>query len=95
MEFIIDRDVFLKSLGNANGIIERKTTLPILSNILLEVKNSKVRITSTDLDIIYFEEVSPIENNSLKFLYPEATDYEINLVQTANKIQIKIILHLI
>ena len=61
MEFTIDRDVFLKSLGNANGIIERKTTLPILSNILLEVKNSKVRITSTDLDIIYFEEVSPIE----------------------------------
>ena len=61
MEFTIDRDVFLKSLGNANGIIERKTTLPILSNILLEVKDSKVRITSTDLDIIYFEEISPID----------------------------------
>ena len=29
--------------------------------------------------------VSPIENNSLKFLYPEATDYEINLVETASE----------
>ena len=33
MEFTIDRDTFLKSLGHANGIIEKKTTLPILSNI--------------------------------------------------------------
>jgi len=58
MEFTIDRDIFLKALGHANGIIEKKTTLPILSNILIEAKNSKVKITSTDLDIIYFEEMS-------------------------------------
>ena len=59
MEFIIDRDIFLKSLGHANGIIEKKTTLPILSNILIEAKESKIKITSTDLDIIYFEEIVP------------------------------------
>ncbi len=58
MEFTINRDVFLKSLGHAYGIIERKAALPILSNILLEAKDSKIRITSTDLDIIYFEEIS-------------------------------------
>ena len=61
MEFVIDRDVFLKSLGHAIGIIEKKTTLPILSNILIEAKNSKIRITATDLDIIYFEETTPQE----------------------------------
>ena len=61
MEFIIDRNTFLKSLGYANGVIEKKTTLPILSNILIEAKNSKIKITATDLDIIYFEEVSPKE----------------------------------
>ena len=38
MEFSIDRDIFLKSLGRANGIIEKKTTLPILSNVLIEAK---------------------------------------------------------
>ena len=57
MEFTINRDVFLKSFSHANGIIEKKTTLPILSNILIEAKNSKVKITATDLDIIYFEEI--------------------------------------
>ena len=57
MEFIIDRDVFLKSLSHAHGIIEKKTTLPILSNILIEAKDSKIRLTATDLDIIYSEEI--------------------------------------
>ena len=61
MEFTIDRDVFLKSLGHAYGIIEKKTTLQILSNILIEAKNSKIRITATDLDIIYSEEIPLLE----------------------------------
>ena len=61
MEFSIDRDIFLKSLGRANGIIEKKTTLPILSNVLIEAKESKIKITATDLDIIYFEEIIPKE----------------------------------
>ena len=58
MEFKINRDIFLKSLSRAYGVIERKTTLPILSNILIEAKDSKVKITATDLDIIYYEEIS-------------------------------------
>ena len=58
MEFAINRDIFLKSLGHAYGIIEKKNTLPILSNVLLEAKNSKIKITATDLDIIYSEEIS-------------------------------------
>ena len=61
MEFTINRDIFLKTLGNANGIIEKKTTLPILSNILIEAKDSKVKVTATDLDIIYYEEITPLE----------------------------------
>ena len=61
MEFVIDRDVFLKSLSHTIGIIEKKTTLPILSNILIETKESNIRITATDLDIIYFEEITPLE----------------------------------
>ena len=61
MEFTINRDIFLKALGHANGIIEKKTTFPILANILIEAKDSKIKITATDLDIIYFEEMSPQE----------------------------------
>ena len=58
MEFTIERNTFLKAIGHAYGIIEKKTTLPILSNILIEAKSSKIIITATDLDIIYSEEIS-------------------------------------
>jgi DNA polymerase-3 subunit beta len=61
MEFTINRDIFLKSLGHAYGIIEKKSTLPILSNVLIESKDSKIRITTTDLDIIFFEEI-PVQS---------------------------------
>jgi len=100
MEFIIDRDVFLKSLGHANGIIEKKTTLPILSNILIEAKESKIKITSTDLDIIYFEEIAPEQikkegstTTSASVLYDilrklqSNSKVELNLVST-NKLKV-------
>ena len=64
MEFIVDRDIFLKTLGHANGIIEKKTTLPILSNVLIEAKDSKIKITATDLDIIYYEEITSVKLKS-------------------------------
>ena len=44
MEFTISRDIFMKSLSHAYGIIEKKTTLPILSNILIEAKDQKIKI---------------------------------------------------
>ena len=53
MEFTINRDALLKPVSHACGIIEKKTTIPILSNILIEAKDSKIKITATDLDIIY------------------------------------------
>ena len=61
MEFAINRDVFLKSLGHANGIIERKTTLPILSNILIEAKNNTLILSSTDMDISIIEKIQGSE----------------------------------
>ena len=67
MEFSINRDIFLKSLSHANGIIEKKNTLPILSNVLIEAKDSKIRITATDLDIIYTEEI-PLQEIHVFFL---------------------------
>ena len=58
MEFEINRDIFLKSLSNAYGVIEKKNALPILSNVLIEAKDAKIKITATDLDIIYSEKIN-------------------------------------
>jgi DNA polymerase-3 subunit beta len=38
MQFTIKRDILLKSLTLVQGVIEKKNTLPILSNVLLDAK---------------------------------------------------------
>ena len=53
MEFSIKRDALLKSLALAQGIIEKKNTLPILSNVLLDAKDGKLFIVATDLDLVF------------------------------------------
>ena len=58
MQFQIKRDTLLKSLSIAHNIIERKNTIPILANVLLETKNKKLSIIATDLDIIFHDEIS-------------------------------------
>jgi DNA polymerase III subunit beta len=61
MQFLIKRDVLLKSLTLVQGIIEKKNTLPILSNVLLSVKNGRLSIIATDLDLVFYDETSEIK----------------------------------
>jgi len=57
MQFQIKRDILLKSLAAARNIIEKKNALPILSNVLLEIKNKKLNVVTTDLDLIFHDEI--------------------------------------
>ena len=61
MHFQIKRDTLLKSLNFAHNIIERKNTLPILSNVLLEVKDNKLSIVATDLDLVFYDEITDLK----------------------------------
>jgi DNA polymerase-3 subunit beta len=47
----VDKETILKPLQVVIGIVERKQTLPILSNVLMEHQNGKVRFTATDMEI--------------------------------------------
>ena len=61
MQFNINRDVLLKSLNFVQGVVEKKNTLPILSNVLLSLKNNKLEIVATDLDIVFYDEVDDLK----------------------------------
>ena len=61
MQFVIKRDILLKSLNYVQGVVEKKNTLPILSNVLIELKNKKLSIIATDLDIIFYDEISDVK----------------------------------
>ena len=51
MKISISRDAILNPLQMVNSVVERRQTLPILSNILISVKDNTLSLTGTDLEV--------------------------------------------
>src|SRR3954447_18344510 len=51
MEIVVTQADLLRELTATQGVVERKTTIPILSNFLFEVAGDRLTITATDLDL--------------------------------------------
>ena len=49
MQFEISRDALIKPLQLVTGVVERRQTLPVLSNVLLALDNGILSLTGTDL----------------------------------------------
>jgi len=101
MQFIVKRDILLKSLNFVQGVVEKKNTLPILSNVLLELKDNKLSIVATDLDIVFYDEISEVKilkegstTTSAAILYDIlrkiSSNSELNFdLKTENKLSLK------
>ena len=61
MKFNVNQQDLQQALNYCQGVIEKRSTLPILSNVLLDVSNSKLTITATDLDLIFIHQINNIE----------------------------------
>lgn len=51
MKFVISREALLNPLNLVAGVVERRQTLPILSNVMLVLEGSQLSITGTDLEV--------------------------------------------
>lgn len=51
MKLSIERSTLLKSLGHVQNVVERRNTIPILSNVLLSTEDGQLTMVATDLDI--------------------------------------------
>ncbi len=101
MQFIVKRDILLKSLNFVQGVVEKKNTLPILSNVLLQLKGNKLSIVATDLDIVFYDEISEVKvlkegstTTSAAILYDIlrkiSSNSELNFdLKTENKLSLK------
>ena len=58
MKVIVERSDLLKAMSRAQSIVERRTTIPILSNVLIESFGSTISLRTTDLDIEVVEKVT-------------------------------------
>ncbi len=61
MKFNVNQQDLQQALNYCQGVIEKRSTLPILSNVLLDVQNSKLIVTATDLDLIFIHQINNIE----------------------------------
>ena len=61
MKFNVNQQELQQALNFCQGVIEKRSTLPILSNILLDAQNSRLTITATDLDLIFIHQLNNIE----------------------------------
>ena len=51
MKVTIERSAFLKSLNHVQSVVERRNTIPILSNVMMEAGKGGLKLTATDLDM--------------------------------------------
>jgi DNA polymerase III subunit beta len=59
MKATIERATLLKSLGHVQSVVERRNTIPILSNVLIEASdNGAIKFTATDLDLQIVETIA-------------------------------------
>ena len=51
MKITVERGAFLKALSHVQSVVERRNTIPILSNVMIEAGKGQLKLTATDLDI--------------------------------------------
>jgi len=51
MDFTVSKSELVKELGLSQGVVEKKTTIPILSNVLMETDGNRITMTATDLEL--------------------------------------------
>ena len=77
MEFKINSSDLLKALSHIHGIVEVRHTLPILSNIVLQAKDSELILSSTNLDIYCSDKINAEIMHPGEISVPAVTFFEI------------------
>lgn len=77
MKVSIERAALLKAMSRAQGVVERRTTIPILSNVLIEAEGDKVSFRATDLDIEILESLPAMVEQAGATTIPAHTLHEI------------------
>jgi DNA polymerase-3 subunit beta len=77
MKFKVDRATLLKALAHVQSVVERRNTIPILANVMIAVRDGKLTLTATDMEIAIVEDVAADSVRNGACTAPAATLYEI------------------
>jgi DNA polymerase III subunit beta len=77
MKLKADRATLLKALAHVQSVVERRNTIPILANVMIAVRDGKLTLTATDMEIAVVEDVPASTTRNGACTAPAATLYEI------------------
>ncbi|MCB1458006.1 MAG: DNA polymerase III subunit beta [Nitratireductor sp.] len=77
MRVTIERSNLLKSLSHVHRVVERRNTIPILSNVLIRAEGSELHLKATDLDLEVFEKVPAMVEQAGATTVPAQMLYDI------------------
>src|ERR1700709_1149567 len=77
MKLTIERAALLKALGDVQSAVERRNTIPILSNVLLSAERDRLTFSATDLDLEIIDEAVAQVDQPGQITAPAHTLYEI------------------
>ncbi len=77
MKFTIERMALMKALGHVQSVVERRNTIPILSNVLLSADRGRVSFAATDLDMEIVDETDVRVDTPGQITAPAHILYEI------------------
>src|SRR3982074_1519196 len=77
MKLKADRATLIKALAHVQSVVERRNTIPILANVMIAVRDGKLTLTATDMEIAIVEDVTASSSRNGACTAPAATLYEI------------------
>ena len=77
MKLTIERTALLRSLAHVQSVVERRNTIPILSNVLVEAKGDRLSLTATDMDLAIVEQTATSVISPGAATVPAHTMYDI------------------
>jgi DNA polymerase-3 subunit beta len=101
MNLTVDRNVFLKALSHGQSVVERRTTIPVLSHVLLNATPEGLNLTTTDTDLTLVETVPAVVKTegattvAAHMLFdivrklPEGASVELNLLPETGQMTLK------
>src|SRR5215475_5429365 len=77
MKLTIERAAILKALAHVQSVVERRNTIPILSNVLITAQKGRLSLAATDMDLAITETVEASAGKTGSTTAPAHTLYEI------------------
>ncbi len=77
MKFKADRATLLRALAHVQSVVEKRNTIPILANVLMDIKDGRLTLTATDMEIAVVEDVAASTQQDGRCTAPAGTLYDI------------------